>query len=133
MSSAIPASIPCRSSWRWKRKRGAKTIGITSAEAYAGAKSRHSSGKKLIDVVDLVIDSRVPVGDAILQLDGMEAKVGAASTVLGAALMNVLVAQASAKLLERGVQPPAIVSMNVPGGDEQNAACRRNMVRACEC
>jgi uncharacterized phosphosugar-binding protein len=101
---------------------GAKTIAVTSKEAYASAKSRHSSGKKLSDVVDLTVDSRVPAGDAIVQLDGMEAKVGAASTALGAALMNALVVEASAKLLERGVQPPAIVSMNVPGGDEKNAA-----------
>ena len=101
---------------------GAKTIAVTSKEAYAGATSRHSSSKKLSDVVDLTVDSRVPAGDAIVKLDGMEAKVGAASTALGAALMNALVVEASAKLLERGVQPPAIVSMNVPGGDEKNAA-----------
>jgi uncharacterized phosphosugar-binding protein len=104
---------------------GVKTIAVTSKEAYASAKSRHSSGKKLSDVVDLTVDSRVPAGDAIVQLDGMEAKVGAASTALGAALMNALVVEASAKLLERGVQPPAIVSMNVPGGDEKNAALQK--------
>jgi uncharacterized phosphosugar-binding protein len=103
-------------------ERGAATIAITSAEHYANAVSRHSSGKKLSDVVYLTVDSRVPAGDAIVQLDGMEAKVGAASTALGAALMNALVVEASAKLLERGVQPPAIVSMNIPGGDEKNAA-----------
>jgi uncharacterized phosphosugar-binding protein len=101
---------------------GAKTIAVTAAESYAAAKSRHSSGKKLGDVVDLVVDSRVPSGDAVVELDGLDAKVGAASTTLGAALMNAIVVETSAKLLERGVQPPAIVSMNVPGGDERNRA-----------
>ena len=99
---------------------GAKTIAVTSASAYANAASRHSSGKKLSDVVDLTIDSRVPNGDAVLELPGMDAKIGATSTALGAALMNAIVIAASEKLLERGVQPPAIVSMNIPGGDERN-------------
>ncbi len=99
---------------------GARTIAVTSAEAYAGAASRHSSGKKLSDVVDLTVDSRVPNGDAVIALPGLDAKIGASSTALGAALMNAIVVAASAKLLERGVQPPAIVSMNVPGGDERN-------------
>jgi uncharacterized phosphosugar-binding protein len=104
------------------KKRGATTIGITSAAEYASAKSRHSSGKKLTDVVDLVVDSRVPAGDALLDFDGLDAKVAAASTVLGAALMNAIVAQTTEELLAVGATPPAIVSMNVPGGDERNAA-----------
>jgi uncharacterized phosphosugar-binding protein len=101
--------------------RGAKTIGITSAANYADAKSRHSSGKKLADVVDLTVDSRVPVGDAILTFDGLDAPVAAASTALGAALMNAIVAQTTEALLATGQRPPVIVSMNLPGGDERNA------------
>lgn len=103
------------------KKRGAKTIGITSAANYASAKSRHSSGKKLADVVDLTIDSHVPVGDAILSFDSLDAPVAAASTALGAALMNALVAQTTEILLESGSKPPVVVSMNIPGGDERNA------------
>jgi uncharacterized phosphosugar-binding protein len=103
------------------KKRGATTIAITSASAYANAASRHSSGKKLWDVVDLTVDSRVPVGDAILDFDGLDAPVAAASTALGAALMNAIVAQTTEELLTNGKQPPVIVSMNIPGGDERNA------------
>ena len=86
------------------------------------AKSRHSSGKKLAEVADLTVDSHVPVGDAILSLDGLTAPVAASSTALGAALMNAIVAQTAEELLAAGHQPPVIVSMNVPGGDEHNAA-----------
>lgn len=102
------------------RERGAATIALTSAEHYGNAVSRHSSGKKLVDVVDLVVDSRVPVGDGILMLDGMDTAVAASSTVLGAALMNAIVAQVSQELLAAGVEPPVIVSMNVPDGDQRN-------------
>jgi uncharacterized phosphosugar-binding protein len=103
------------------RKIGARVIAITSVEKYATAASRHSSGKKLAEVADLTIDSQVPAGDAILLLDGLTAPVAASSTVLGAALMNAMVAQTAEELLAMGQQPPVIVSMNVPGGDEHNA------------
>ena len=99
---------------------GARTIAVTSAAAYARAVSRHSSGKKLVDIVDLVVDSRVPVGDAILALDGFEGTVGPASTSMGAALMNAIVAESAERLLRAGSPPPVIVSMNIPGGDERN-------------
>jgi uncharacterized phosphosugar-binding protein len=103
------------------RNMGAGVIAITSAENYASAASRHSSGKKLAEVADLTVDSHVPTGDAILSLDGLTSPVAAASTVLGAALMNAMVAQTTEELLAMGQQPPVIVSMNVPGGDEHNA------------
>jgi uncharacterized phosphosugar-binding protein len=103
------------------RALGARVISVTSAANYASAASRHSSGKKLADVADITIDSQVPVGDAILLLNGLAAPVAASSTVLGAALMNAMVAQTAEELLALGQQPPVIVSMNVPGGDEHNA------------
>ncbi len=103
------------------RKLGATTIAITSAGHYASAASRHSSGKKLADVADLTIDSRVPAGDAIVSFDGLDAPVAASSTALGAALMNGIVAQVVEALLAAEQRPPVIVSMNVPGGDERNA------------
>jgi uncharacterized phosphosugar-binding protein len=81
---------------------------------------RHSSGKKLAEVADLTVDSRVPVGDAILSFAGLDAPVAAASTALGAALMNAIVAQTVEVMLAAGQAPPVVVSMNVPGGDERN-------------
>jgi uncharacterized phosphosugar-binding protein len=101
---------------------GAKVIAVTSVAAYAGATSRHSSGRKLADVADLVVDSHVPAGDAIVRFDGLDAAVGAASTALGAALMNAMMVAATEQLLASGGQPPVIVSMNVPGGDDHNRA-----------
>jgi uncharacterized phosphosugar-binding protein len=99
---------------------GATTIAVTSQANYRNAVSRHSSGKRLSEIADLTIDSRVPVGDAILALDGLDAPVAAASTALGAALMNAMVAQTAEELLAAGQRPPVIVSMNIPGGDARN-------------
>jgi uncharacterized phosphosugar-binding protein len=100
---------------------GATTIAVTSEANYRTAASRHSSGKRLAEIAELTIDSRVPVGDAILALDGLDVQVAAASTALGAALMNAIVAQTAEEMLAAGHRPPVIVSMNVPGGDASNA------------
>jgi uncharacterized phosphosugar-binding protein len=102
------------------RAHGAIAIGVTSASAYAGAESRHSSGKRLIDVVDILLDSHVPFGDAIEPVGDL--LVGATSTILGAALMNALVVATTERLVEGGHEVPAFVSQNVPGGDEHNNA-----------
>ncbi len=104
------------------KKLGAKTIAMTSAAAYANAKSRHSSGQKLAEVCDMTIDSHVPEGDAILEFDGLDSKVAASSTALGATLLNMLTAQTVELMLQRGYRVPALVSMNVPGGDQHNRA-----------
>lgn len=101
---------------------GATTIALTSASAYANATSRHSSGKKLAEVCDLTIDSHVPEGDAILGFEGLSSKVAASSTALGATLLNMLIAETVHLMLDRGYRVPALVSMNVPGGDEHNRA-----------
>lgn len=104
------------------RELGASVIAITSASSYREIPSRHSTGLKLTDVADLVIDSVVPRGDAIIDLPGLDTPLGAASTVLGAAIMNALVVEVGADLLAAGRQPPVIVSQNIPSGDERNRA-----------
>lgn len=100
------------------RERGAKTIAITSDEHYASMPSRHASGKRLTDVADLTIDSKIPAGDALVPLMGIDAPVGGASSAIGIALINAIVVEATDQLHRRGIDPPVIPSMNVPGGDE---------------
>lgn len=101
---------------------GARTIAITSDEHYRDAPSRHESGQRLTDVADLTLDTRVPRGDAVVNIPGADTPAGGASSVVGIALINALVVEAAAQLQKRGVKPPLIPSMNVPGGDEEMAA-----------
>lgn len=101
------------------KERGARTIAITADRTYADAPSRHSSGKRLADVTDLTLDTGVPRGDAVVTLPGVEAPVGGASSVLGIALINALVVETADVLRQRGIEPPVIPSMNLPGGDER--------------
>lgn len=102
------------------REQGAKTIAVMSAAAYAEAPSRQSSGVRLADVVDLVIDTHVPLGDAIQPIGEGSIVVGASSTILGAVVLNALFVTVAEVLAERDIPIPAFVSQNVPGGDEHN-------------
>jgi uncharacterized phosphosugar-binding protein len=102
------------------RERGVLTIAIGSGEAYANATSRHSSGQTLFDVAELVLDTRVPAGDALQPIGETGITLGAASTILGSALLNALVIATADALAARGAAIPAFVSQNVPGGDEAN-------------
>ncbi len=106
------------------RRRGAETIAVTSREFSSsippGAPSRHPSNLNLCDLADHVIDLHVPVGDAVLDIEGVPSKVAAASTVAVAFALNGLMATTAKILAERGVEPPIYRSGNVPGGKEYN-------------
>jgi uncharacterized phosphosugar-binding protein len=99
---------------------GMTVIAITS-RAYAGSlPSRHSSGKRLHEAADIVIDNHADPGDAAIEVPGIEQKVGPTSTVLGSAVVQALVVEAVASLEARGQEPPVYVSSNIPGGQEHN-------------
>lgn len=55
------------------RERGVKVIGLTSVAYATATTSRHSSGTFLKDHCDLVLDSKIAVGDAELTLDTIPA------------------------------------------------------------
>ncbi|HYJ13489.1 MAG TPA: SIS domain-containing protein [Thermomicrobiales bacterium] len=101
------------------KKRGAKTIAISSVENYVDVPARMESGQKLSDVVDLSIDTHVPHGDALVRLPGVETSVGGASSVIGMAIINAIVVEAAAIMVRDGHVPPIIPSMNVPDGDQR--------------
>jgi uncharacterized phosphosugar-binding protein len=99
------------------RARGVRTIGITSKAHAAEQPSRHSSGRHLHEVVDLVIDNGAPAGDCAVRLaNGVP--VGPLSGVLGSAIVQTLVIGAADRLLANGMEPPVFRSGNVDGGRE---------------
>lgn len=99
---------------------GLKVIGVTSVAYAAETKSRHVSGTFLKDHCDIVLDSKIAVGDAELTLDGIEAPFAPASTVVTSAIMQAVMAAAAGELAARGVEPPLLRSGNVDGGHEWN-------------
>ncbi|GAA0475705.1 SIS domain-containing protein [Streptomyces sp. NPDC046215] len=102
------------------RALGLKVIGVTSLAYAERTRSRHVSGTFLKDHCDLVIDSKIAIGDAELTADGIAAPFGPASTVVTSALMQAVVASAAGELAARGIDPPMLRSGNVDGGHEWN-------------
>ena len=106
------------------RERGARTIAVTSRALQAalpqGHPSRHPSGQNLADVADIVVDCKVPMGDALLEVPGVTQKVGASSTFVNALALNLIVLGAIERLAARGIEVPIWQSANSPGGDAAN-------------
>ena len=103
------------------RALGMTVIGVTSLAYAEQTRSRHSSGTFLKDHCDLVVDSKIPVGDAELTDDRIPAPYAPASTVVISALMQAVMATAATDLAARGLTPPMIRSGNVDGGHEWNS------------
>lgn len=102
------------------RALGLKVIGVTSVAYADGTRSRHVSGGFLRDHCDIVVDSKIAIGDAELTTEGVEAPFAPASTVVTSAVMQAMMATAAERLVERGIEPPLLRSGNVDGGHEWN-------------
>ena len=102
------------------RERGLTVVAITSMDNQNRSASTHSSGKKLSDVADVIIDNCVPAEDALVAIDGWKAPVAAGSTVAFVTIANSIVAEVAAQIGKRGMMPPVFVSPNVPGIPSDN-------------
>jgi uncharacterized phosphosugar-binding protein len=103
------------------RSRGLTVIGLTSLDYPGKVESRHPSGGFLKDHCDIVLDSKIAVGDGELAADGVPTGFGSVSSVVTVALMQAVVASAIGSLAERGLEPPVFRSGNVDGGADWNA------------
>ncbi|WP_370589769.1 sugar isomerase domain-containing protein [Thermoactinomyces sp. CICC 10523] len=107
------------------KRRGVTTIGVTSVQHAAmtpeNHPARHPTKKNLYELVDVVLDCKVEVGDAVVSIPGLEQRVAAISTFANAYLLNSLMAEAVQLLVLEGVTPPIWMSGNALGGDEANA------------
>jgi uncharacterized phosphosugar-binding protein len=106
------------------KARGAFVIGVSSRAHASGTgpdhPARHPTKHNLHDIVDIAIDSKVMIGDALVTIPGMGERIAAVSTFANAFALNCLVIRTVAKLVERGIEPPVWRSGNAPGGDEAN-------------
>jgi uncharacterized phosphosugar-binding protein len=103
------------------KEMGLHVIAVTSMAHSQSVDSRHSSGKKLYELAEVVLDTGAPPGDAAMSFEGLAVKAGALSTVLGAAIMNAVMVEAIQYMAEKGFEPPVLMSANLDGSDEYNA------------
>jgi len=92
------------------KRRKLSVIAIVSRPHCEDAKPAHSSGKKLIDIADIVIDNLSPVGGCRVALDGLDWYNGPLSTVTGAIIVNMIRCETARMLLERGHKPVMLPS-----------------------
>ena len=90
-------------------------VAVTSGDNAASARATHSSGKKVADVADIVIDNCVPREDALVQVDGLREPLAAGSTLAFVSITMALVAEVGARLAGRGWPLDVFVSPNVAG------------------
>lgn len=112
----IEMAIECKA-------RNIRTVGFGSLNHTKAVTSRHTSGLKLVDVVDQFIDSGSVLGDAVLKLPG-GLNICAASTVCFSLIAQVLNFEVVKELLSREIVPPILTSANVDIGDKANAVLK---------
>jgi uncharacterized phosphosugar-binding protein len=95
-------------------------IALTSMRHATSAKARSHGGPRLHEIADLVLDNHGVVGDAAVSIPGIDRRVGATSTVVGAALLQALATETVALLVDEGIDPEVFSSSNTAGGDEIN-------------
>lgn len=98
------------------RERGVKTIGLTSLAYTQQVESLHPSGKKLCDVVDVVLDNGAPYGDAAVEIPGYNHKLLPVSGVACAVIGHMLWGRVMEKMAENGKPATVFQSVNRPTG-----------------
>lgn len=106
--NAVPIEMAMRC-----RKEGIYTIAITNVKQSSNQTSRHSSGKRLFELCDCVIDTCVPTGDATMDIKGI--KTGPASNIIGMFLGNSICAEAIRILADKEIKPYVFQSQNIDG------------------
>lgn len=106
----------------YARERGVKVVAVTSVANLEVNTATHSSGKRLAEVADLVIDNGCEPRDAVVDVEGWGPPVGATSTLAVVLITMALVAEVAVQLAQRGIVLPTFVSPNDPRfGPDHNA------------
>ena len=93
------------------KKEGVYVIAITSLKQSMETTSRHSSGKKLYEIADLVLDNCAPAGDTCLEFGGYET--GSTSSITSLFILDTIVSEAVKYMVEHGQKPYVFQSQNV--------------------
>jgi uncharacterized phosphosugar-binding protein len=99
------------------KRQNLPTIAVVSVEHCNASAALHSSGKKLIDLADIVIDNCTPAGDALVRVPNLEDPVGPGSTIGAAAVTNALKCRIAEKLSALG-KPPLVLTSSYFIGSE---------------
>lgn len=96
------------------KRRGLPVVAVVSVAQASALAARHSSGKRLHEIADVVIDNCVPFGDVTVQVRGMDEPMGPASTLAAIAIVNTLMVEVARGLVTLGETPVVNPTLNAP-------------------
>lgn len=99
---------------------GIKIIAVVNKGDANNATPKHSSGLKLADLADVVIDNCCFSGDCSIEIPASEVKVGPTSSIAVAYIANCISIRATELIIDAGISLPILKSINQPGGKEYN-------------
>lgn len=99
------------------RKKGMKVIVFGSAAEAKGKKTRHSCGKTIFEIADIIVDTCVPLEDASVSLKNHRDKIGPVSTMAFTTCVWMTITTVAEILADKGVKLYIHPSHNVPGDD----------------
>lgn len=96
---------------------GLTVVAVTSLDHGHATASRHPSGRKLMEIADIVIDNASPAGDAVVEIEGLPHRVGPSSSIGAIAVVNMLKTRTAELLTQRGAPPVVLTSPHFVGSD----------------
>lgn len=109
------------------KEHGLTTVSISSHE-YAKIAPLSVHGKRINEIADFAIDNCGEIGDALVPFGDNGIKAAASSTMVGAMIWNMLVAEVCSRLYASGTTTlPIYVSFNAGGAKEHNIAITESM------
>lgn len=114
--SAVPIEIAIGA-----RARGLRVAAVTSVQESVAGPPQHSSGARLLDHADVLIDIGTPPGDALVSLEGLDTPVGPGSTLANTAVVNEIKVRVASLLLDRGLIPLVLTSSTLVGSERSAA------------
>jgi len=100
------------------QQRGIDVVALMTKEHSSGSQSKRADGKKLSDFATIVLDTGAPLGDAMVQIPGLETPVAPGSTLGGVLLVNSIKAEVAKLLTEAGKAPKVLTASALVGTEK---------------
>jgi uncharacterized phosphosugar-binding protein len=115
-TTAVPVEMA-----RGARARGLRVIAVTSVAQSMATPPEPTTGVRLLDEADLVIDVCTPAADALVTVEGLDTPVGPGSTAGAVAIVNAIKVRTAELLVARGAMPPVLTRSSEVGEERSRA------------
>ena len=97
------------------KRDGLYVVALTSMQNHIERPATHSSGKKIGDIADIIIDNCAGPMDAVVDIEGVTGKIAGVSTLAAIIVMQSIVAETAKRLSEKGHYVKPFASPNTVG------------------